>query len=423
MIFKGGTSLSKGWGLITRFSEDVDLFVNPSLFTPPPGKNKINKILKGLTETVASYPPLDWRQEEGETIKGLGRNDVLVYKSRFGDLPGLRAAVRLEPGIQSGSFPTTEEPITSLLAQFLREQPVDDFLGLDDIEGFEMHLLHFRRTFVEKMFAVHGKVERLLSEDHRLERDARHYSDLHTLAGRHEVRSMLATPEFEEICRDYDERSKKFFRKAYRPPPGLSFKDSPALFPDPELRARLGAEYESECAPLFSGQQYADFDEVLDRFGEIAHFSDLSGRSSPRGPRSASRSRRGGRRRQVGDGDDLEDVADAGAEGDPELAHGGGVGGIGGLLGAGVADGGEGALDGAEDVGDRDLVGGAGEPIAAGGAAAAVDEAGAAQLVEDVFEEAGGDFLGRGDRLALAALAVLGASQLDGRPHRVVDLC
>lgn len=202
VVFKGGTSLSKGWGLITRFSEDVDLFVNPALFDPPPGKNKLDRILKGLTETVAGYPPLEWRREEGETIKGLGRSDVLAYESRFADLPGLRAAIRLEPGIQSGTFPTNREPITSLLAQYLKEQAVEEFLALEDIEGFDMHLLHFRRTFVEKMFALHGKVERLLTESHPLGRDARHYSDLHVLAGQHEVRSMLASPEFEEIRLD-----------------------------------------------------------------------------------------------------------------------------------------------------------------------------------------------------------------------------
>ena len=36
VMFKGGTSLSKGWGLINRFSEDVDLFVNRAKFDPPP---------------------------------------------------------------------------------------------------------------------------------------------------------------------------------------------------------------------------------------------------------------------------------------------------------------------------------------------------------------------------------------------------
>ena len=42
----------------------------------------------------------------------------------------------------------------------------------DDLMGFDMTLLHFRRTFVEKMFALHGKVMRLLEDGHALERDA-----------------------------------------------------------------------------------------------------------------------------------------------------------------------------------------------------------------------------------------------------------
>lgn len=33
-IFKGGTSLSKGWGLLDRFSEDIDLFVDPAVEPP-----------------------------------------------------------------------------------------------------------------------------------------------------------------------------------------------------------------------------------------------------------------------------------------------------------------------------------------------------------------------------------------------------
>ncbi|MGC1164631.1 MAG: nucleotidyl transferase AbiEii/AbiGii toxin family protein [Solirubrobacterales bacterium] len=269
VIFKGGTSLSKGWGLIKRFSEDIDLFVNPDRFHPRPGKNKINRILKELTETVADYPPLEWMTAEGDTVKGLGRNDVLAYKSHFDGLPGLRAAVRLEPGIQSGDFPTEKVPIASLVAQYLREVGPGDLADLDDLEGFDMHLLHFRRTFVEKMFALHGKVARLLAEGHPLGRDARHYSDLHVLADQHEVRSMLASPEYEEIKLDYDARSREFFARAYRPPPELSFAASAALFPNDALRAQIEPEYEEQCALLFSDQGYATFEDVLGRFEEI----------------------------------------------------------------------------------------------------------------------------------------------------------
>ena len=59
-IFKGGTSLSKGWNLIDRFSEDIDLFVNPQSFKPPPGKNKMDTILKDLAQTVSGHRALTW---------------------------------------------------------------------------------------------------------------------------------------------------------------------------------------------------------------------------------------------------------------------------------------------------------------------------------------------------------------------------
>ena len=35
VIFKGGTSLAKGWNLIERFSEDIDIFLDPNAFQPP----------------------------------------------------------------------------------------------------------------------------------------------------------------------------------------------------------------------------------------------------------------------------------------------------------------------------------------------------------------------------------------------------
>ena len=266
-IFKGGTSLSKGWGLIKRFSEDVDLFVNPEKFEPPPGKNRMDRILKQLADAVGTHPALTWFTEESRPTGGLGREDHFGYDSHFDALPGVRSAVRLEPGIQSGSFPTETVPINSLVAQFLSEQ---DQAGMaEDLAGFDMVLLHYRRTFVEKLFALHGKVMRLLEEGHPLARDARHYPDLYVLADQHEVRTMLASPEYDEIRSDYDQKSQEFFSKGYRPPPGLSFATSPALFPEGDLRIQLASDYEAQCRLLFSGADFPTFDQVLSRFEEI----------------------------------------------------------------------------------------------------------------------------------------------------------
>lgn len=269
VMFKGGTSLSKGWGLITRFSEDIDLFINRDSFEPPPGARRLDRILKDLSTAVSAHPALTWLRDEGVTIGGLGRSDLFAYETHFDELPGIRAAVRLEPGVQSGTFPTEIVPITSLVAQYLAEQETAEFAAAEDLQGFEMSLLHYRRTFVEKMFAIHGKVVRLQEDEHPLERDARHYADLYVLAGQHEVRAMLDSPEYEQIRRDYDARSREFFRASYRPPAGLSFTDSVALFPEGSLRDQLAAEYDAECRLLFSDQRYPSFDEVLVRFTEI----------------------------------------------------------------------------------------------------------------------------------------------------------
>jgi hypothetical protein len=265
-MFKGGTSLSKGWGLITRFSEDIDLFVNPDLYDPRPGKSKMDRNLKELSAAVAEHPALTWLTDEGRTTGGLGREDYFAYNSHFATLPGIRAVVRLEPGVQSGTFPTQVVPLTSLVAQFLQEDGAGEMA--DDLAGFDMTLLHFRRTFVEKLFAIHGKVVRLVGEGVALGRDARHYADLYALAGTHEVRAMLASPEYAEIRDDYDAKSRQFFASIYRPPAGLSFAESQALFPEPEVRQQIASEYESQCRLLFAGN-YPSFTEVCDRFEEI----------------------------------------------------------------------------------------------------------------------------------------------------------
>lgn len=92
--------------------------------------------------------------------------------------------------------------------------------------AFDLRVLHFRRTFVEKMFAIHGKVERFRTEAARVGRNSRHYADLYVLAEKDEVLQMLNSDEYADICKDYDEKSRRFFANSYRPPRGLHFRDS-----------------------------------------------------------------------------------------------------------------------------------------------------------------------------------------------------
>jgi len=157
IIFKGGTSLAKGWNLIQRFSEDIDIFLDPRAFKPALGKNGVDRELKRLRDAVDTHPALTFVQEESKTIGGFGRNDRFSYTQRFGGTGEVANRVLLEAGTASGREPTTVIELRSYLGQFLEETRTS--LGADDEGRFPLRLLHFRRTFVEKMFAIHSKLE------------------------------------------------------------------------------------------------------------------------------------------------------------------------------------------------------------------------------------------------------------------------
>jgi hypothetical protein len=267
-VFKGGTSLSKGWNLLDRFSEDIDLFVNPAAEPVLGNERAIDRALKQLNRDVAAIPGLDFLAENSRTIGGRGRIDTFGYHSHYPAVEGFPPTVRLEPGIQSGDQPTAEVDISSIVGQLLIDRGVAGDLGIEGLQPFPMTLLHFRRTFVEKLFAIHGKVERLKEDGTSLGRDVRHYADLYVLAGRPEVTAMLASPEYEQIRADYDEKSREFFPRSYRPPSGLRFDQSDAFFPADELRAMIEPGYEEECQRLFF-RPHPAFGEVLERFEGI----------------------------------------------------------------------------------------------------------------------------------------------------------
>jgi hypothetical protein len=250
-IFKGGTSLSKGWNLIQRFSEDIDIFLDPQAFRPPLGGNAIDRELKTLRDAVGAHPALTFVPKESQTIGGFGRNDRFVYEQRFGGPGDVANRVLLEAGTASGREPTAVVALRSYLGQFLQEAGAS--LDAEDEGPFPMRLLHFRRTFVEKLFAIHGKVEILKRDGIEIGSYARHYYDLSQLATQPEVLAMLKSPEYATIKTDYDRISRAHFERSYFAPDGMSFAASDALFPSAALAGVLGPAYETQCRMLCYG--------------------------------------------------------------------------------------------------------------------------------------------------------------------------
>ncbi len=68
MIFKGGASLSKGWNLIQRFSEDIDIFLDPAAFQTALNKRAIDRELKKLRDAIARHPAPAFVEAESQTV-------------------------------------------------------------------------------------------------------------------------------------------------------------------------------------------------------------------------------------------------------------------------------------------------------------------------------------------------------------------
>src|SRR5829696_5595228 len=127
---------------------------------------------------------------------------------------------------------------------------------------------------------------------------------------------------------------------------------------------------------------------------------------------------------EVGEGDGFEDGAEVGADGDPDLLQGfGGAWILHGLRPL-APDVSQRSFDGAYHLGQRYILGGAGQPVAAGRPAAGAYDTRALQVVQDVLHELLGDTLGLGDPLPFNGPRSFcrRARQLGGGPQRVISL-
>lgn len=222
--------------------------------------------MKKLRQAVESHQGLKFIEEESKTIGGFGRSDHFEYVQHFASSGDIRNRVLLEVGTASGTEPTECIKLQSYVGKFLNETGIS--LGAEDEGPFEMRLLHFRRTFVEKLFAIHSKVEKFKQTGIGIGGYARHYYDLFCLAERQEILAMLRSSEYGTIKVDYDRVSKKHFEADYVVPPDMNFAKSEAIFPKGNIEMALAAEFEKQCRVLCFGE-FPTWHQVQERFMKI----------------------------------------------------------------------------------------------------------------------------------------------------------
>ena len=185
LVFKGGTSLSKAWGLIQRFSEDIDLVIDRVFFgydgdlsgnqrknlRIEAGKYAEEKFLAELKQWFAGN---DIDLNGIHIVDGDSDQDPRIIHVYYPNLiapPGyMEPRVSIEIGTRSLMEPHTQRSFGSLVDEQYKEAPfAQPFINIPAVNP--------ERTFLEKIFLLHEEFKRP-SEKMRFKRLSRHLYDI-----------------------------------------------------------------------------------------------------------------------------------------------------------------------------------------------------------------------------------------------------
>lgn len=226
--FKGGTSLSKGWQLIDRFSEDIDISLSSEAvgiaYAERPSKTFVeqlrragcsftsNELMEALkAEFRSSQVPENLYLIEAEPIPvDMPDTDpqalYVNFVSLFDPNPYLPDRVKIEFSVRSLKEPSIKRSMRSLLdTHFPNENYIE--------ENCEVLTILPQRTLIEKMLLLHEEYNRDELAKMRTERMSRHYYDLFQLSRQNFSSATLRNNDFiEEIIehRKYYSRLKRF---------------------------------------------------------------------------------------------------------------------------------------------------------------------------------------------------------------------
>lgn len=149
VVFKGGTSLSKAYHVIERFSEDIDITFEEHL-----GESRRKKIKYQLMQPISEelILPIDnWNNIESD--KDYNHYDFRYKSVGAEDECGLRPYIKLETALMSYAYPTEKKTITNMIYDNLaQEEP--ELIQEYELEPFEMKVQTLSRTMADKLFAV-----------------------------------------------------------------------------------------------------------------------------------------------------------------------------------------------------------------------------------------------------------------------------
>ena len=260
---KGGTSLSKGYRLIDRFSEDIDIHIKPDekfdINENPKNTNKNNAAkrklfydslateikISGITSIVR-----DTAFDEETTYRSGGIR--LHYENKVDKVGAMKDGILLEAGFDDVT-PNKTVTISSWAFDKAYELKVD----VKDNRAIDIICYHPGYTLVEKLQTIATKFRNEQTSGNKGVNFMRQYYDVYCLLSSQEVLEFIGTPEY------LKHKEKRFPIADYEIP---IHKNEAFLLSSKEVRADFKARYKTTAALYYQGQP--SFGELIERIAK-----------------------------------------------------------------------------------------------------------------------------------------------------------
>jgi hypothetical protein len=273
IVFKGGTSLSKGWDLIERFSEDIDLAIDRKFFgfEGDISKTQIRKLrkqscefistkfLSDLTQTLTNWGAIAECELFAQPVNDSDKDPQVVeiyYHSVVETSEYLPQRVLIEISSRSLMEPTEKREINSILSVNF---PKLDFAT----DAFAIPTVLPQRTFLEKIFLLHEEFSQE-SEKIRINRLSRHLYDLEKLMDtQHGLSALQDKKLYENIVTH---------REKFNPLRGLDYgnhtPDKIKIVPPDTVIKEYEKDYSEMTKFMIYGEAFT-FDRLIKRISEL----------------------------------------------------------------------------------------------------------------------------------------------------------
>lgn len=275
LSFKGGTSLSKCWNLIERFSEDVDIAIDRE-FLGFVGELSKTQISDKLRRASCSFVRETMKEEVDKQLSELGIDKSLFevkvnitpitttdpeiievhYQSIISDTSYVQNRVLIEVSGRSMSEPIEQIGINSMISQGFPNATFAE-------KSFIIRVVSPKRTFLEKACLLHEEFSKSPT-DVRSDRMSRHIYDLEKLMDTEIAKEAMSDIE---LYKSVIEHRKKFiglkgFDYSTLLPKTISF------VPPNEVIPKWKEDYASMRANMIYGESLP-FDKLIERIADL----------------------------------------------------------------------------------------------------------------------------------------------------------